>query len=92
VKVFQQETQLRTSGGLSVRDITEEVVEVVRESGVVDGIACVYSPNTTCCVRVDEGIACVYSPHTTCCVRVNEFEQRFLEDFAPRLLRLVTRA
>jgi hypothetical protein len=39
VKVFQQETQLRTSGGLSVRDITEEVIEVVRESGVVDGIA-----------------------------------------------------
>jgi len=54
VKVFQQETQLRTSGGLSVRDITEEVVEVVRESGVVDGIACVYSPHTTCCVRVNE--------------------------------------
>ena len=54
MKVFQQETQLRTSGGLSVRDITEEVVEVVRESGVVDGIACVYSPHTTCCVRVNE--------------------------------------
>jgi thiamine phosphate synthase YjbQ (UPF0047 family) len=53
VKVFQQETQLRTSGGLSVRDITEEVIEVVRESGVVDGIACVYSPHTTCCVRVN---------------------------------------
>jgi len=54
VKVFQQETQLRTSGGLSVRDITEEVIDVVRESGVVDGIACVYSPHTTCCVRVNE--------------------------------------
>jgi len=54
VKVFQHERQLRTSGGLSVRDITEEVVEAVRESGVVDGIACVYSPHTTCCVRVNE--------------------------------------
>ena len=54
MKVFQQETELRTSGGLSVRDITEEVIDVVRESGVIDGIACVYSPHTTCCVRVNE--------------------------------------
>jgi secondary thiamine-phosphate synthase enzyme len=54
VKVFQHETQLRTTGGLTVTDITEEVIEVVRESGVVDGIACIYSPHTTCCVRVNE--------------------------------------
>jgi secondary thiamine-phosphate synthase enzyme len=54
VKVFQHERQLRTTGGLAVRDITEEVAEAVRESGVVDGIACVYSPHTTCCVRVNE--------------------------------------
>ena len=49
VKVFQHERQLRTSGGLSVRDITDDVVEAVRASGVSDGIACVYSPHTTCC-------------------------------------------
>jgi secondary thiamine-phosphate synthase enzyme len=54
VKVFQQETRLRTAGGLSVRDITDEVNEAVRTSGVKDGIACVYSPHTTCCVRVNE--------------------------------------
>jgi secondary thiamine-phosphate synthase enzyme len=54
VKVFQHERQLRTTGGLAVRDITEEVSEAVRESGVIDGIACVYSPHTTCCVRVNE--------------------------------------
>ena len=54
MKVFQHEKQLRTTGGLAVRDITEEVVDAVRESGVVDGIACVYSPHTTCCVRVNE--------------------------------------
>ena len=28
--------------------------EVVRESGIVDGICCVYSPHTTCSVRVNE--------------------------------------
>ena len=37
-----------------VRDITDEVTETVRESGVTDGIACIYSPHTTCCVRVNE--------------------------------------
>jgi len=54
VKVFQRETELRTAGGLAVRDITEEVIEAVRESGISEGIACIYSPHTTCCVRVNE--------------------------------------
>ena len=54
MKVFQRETHVRTVGGLAVRDITDEVTEVVHESGVQDGIACVYSPHTTCCVRVNE--------------------------------------
>jgi secondary thiamine-phosphate synthase enzyme len=54
VKVYQRETELRTAGGLSVRDITDEVNEAVQESGVIEGIACVYSPHTTCCVRVNE--------------------------------------
>ena len=54
VKVFQGEKSLRTEGGLSVRDITEDVAEAVRESGVQNGIVCVYSPHTTCCIRVNE--------------------------------------
>jgi secondary thiamine-phosphate synthase enzyme len=54
VKVFQHERTLRTTGGLSVRDITDEVNEAVRASGILNGIACVYSPHTTCCVRVNE--------------------------------------
>jgi len=54
VKVFQHERRLRTTGGLSVRDITDEVNAAVGESGIRDGIACVYSPHTTCCVRVNE--------------------------------------
>jgi secondary thiamine-phosphate synthase enzyme len=54
VKVFQQERRLRTTGGLSVRDITDEVNQAVRDSGIANGIACVYSPHTTCCVRVNE--------------------------------------
>jgi secondary thiamine-phosphate synthase enzyme len=54
VKVFQGVKQLRTEGGLSVRDITDEVAAAVRESSVRNGIVCVYSPHTTCCVRVNE--------------------------------------
>ena len=37
-----------------MRDITDEVTAAVKESGVRDGIVCVYSPHTTCCVRVNE--------------------------------------
>ena len=54
MEAFQEERQLRTEGRLAVRDITAEVADAVRESGVRNGIACVYSPHTTCCVRVNE--------------------------------------
>ena len=54
MKVFQRQRELRTAGGLAVRDITDEVNEAVQESGIVEGIACIYSPHTTCCVRVNE--------------------------------------
>ena len=54
MKTFHRETTLRTAGGLSVTDITEQVQEAVRESGVNDGVCCVYSPHTTCSVRVNE--------------------------------------
>ena len=54
MKSFHREEQLRTAGGLSVTDITEQVQEAVRESGVRDGVCCVYSPHTTCSVRVNE--------------------------------------
>ena len=54
VKVFQQEQRFRTSRGLAVRDITDDVAAAVRESAITDGIACVYSPHTTCCIRVNE--------------------------------------
>jgi secondary thiamine-phosphate synthase enzyme len=54
VKVFSQERQIRTAGGLTVTDITDDVAESVRESGVRNGIACIYSPHTTCSVRVNE--------------------------------------
>ena len=54
MKVFQHERLIRTAGGLTVTDITDDVRAAVRDSGVDNGIACVYSPHTTCCVRVNE--------------------------------------
>mgnify|MGYP002336179405 CR=1 FL=1 len=54
MKTFHREVRLRTAGGLSVTDITEQVQEAVDESGVRDGVCCVYSPHTTCSVRVNE--------------------------------------
>jgi secondary thiamine-phosphate synthase enzyme len=54
VKTFQSESQLRTAGGLTVTDITEDVRDAVRQSGITDGICAVYSPHTTCSVRVNE--------------------------------------
>ena len=54
MKVFSHERQLRTAGGLTVTDITDDVADCVRSSGVRNGIACVYSPHTTCSVRVNE--------------------------------------
>ena len=54
VKVFQAERRFQTGSHLQVTDITDDVRELVRESGVTDGICLVYSPHTTCCVRVNE--------------------------------------
>jgi secondary thiamine-phosphate synthase enzyme len=41
-------------GPPSVVDITEEVVDAVQESGVSEGICCVYSLHTTAVIRVNE--------------------------------------
>ena len=54
MKAFQLEHSLRTAGGLTVTDITEEVRDAVHQSGVTEGICNVYSPHTTCSVRVNE--------------------------------------
>jgi secondary thiamine-phosphate synthase enzyme len=53
-KVLHREVRFRTAGGLTVTDITDDVREAVTESGVQNGICCIYSPHTTCAVRVNE--------------------------------------
>jgi secondary thiamine-phosphate synthase enzyme len=53
-RTLHRETRLRTAGGLTVTDITDEVADAVQASGVRNGICCVYSPHTTCSIRVNE--------------------------------------
>jgi secondary thiamine-phosphate synthase enzyme len=54
VRTFQRERHLRTAGGLTITDITDDVRDIITESGIKDGVVCVYSPHTTCSVRVNE--------------------------------------
>lgn len=45
-----EEFETKTGGRLDTLDVTEEVVSIVRASGVQHGSALVFSPHTTCCV------------------------------------------
>ncbi len=47
--------QVRTSRREEMVDVTSEVREQVRRSGVGDGICFLYTPHTTCAVTVNEG-------------------------------------
>jgi secondary thiamine-phosphate synthase enzyme len=50
--ILFEEFETKTGGRLDALDITEEVVDVVRSSGVVKGSVLVFSPHTTCCVLI----------------------------------------
>jgi secondary thiamine-phosphate synthase enzyme len=54
LELQEQVPRPRTSGGFTVTDITNDVNAAIRDSGIRNGLACVYSPHTTCCVRVNE--------------------------------------
>lgn len=50
--VHFQEFETKTGGRLDALDITDEVVDVVRGSGITTGNALVFSPHTTCVVLI----------------------------------------
>jgi secondary thiamine-phosphate synthase enzyme len=50
--ILLEEFETKTGGRLDALDVTEEVEDVVRESGVRQGSVLVFSPHTTCCVLV----------------------------------------
>jgi secondary thiamine-phosphate synthase enzyme len=50
-----EEFETKTGGRLDALDITEEVLEVARASGVTRGNVLVFSPHTTCSVMIARG-------------------------------------
>jgi len=50
-----EEFETKTGGRLDALDITEEVLEVARASGVTRGNVLVFSPHTTCSVMIAQG-------------------------------------
>ena len=52
--VHHETVRLDTSPGVQAIDITRQVVEAVRASGVHDGLACVFSPSSTSAVIANE--------------------------------------
>ncbi len=50
--ILTQEFETKTGGKLDALDVTDEVEEVVRGSGVTSGNVLVFSPHTTCCVLI----------------------------------------
>lgn len=51
---YYQELSVTTDGSFTVRDVTEQVSAVVRESGVVEGMVAITSMHTTCALSVNE--------------------------------------
>jgi secondary thiamine-phosphate synthase enzyme len=53
--IVYEEFETKTGGRLDALDLTDEVNDLVRSSGVKNGSVLVYSPHTTCCVLVANG-------------------------------------
>ena len=47
MRVYQGEIELETKGENDMIDLTDEVQRVVRESGIKEGIACIFVPGST---------------------------------------------
>ena len=52
VVVVLEEIETKTGGRLDTLDVTDDVVRVVRTSGITQGTALVFSPHTTCSILI----------------------------------------
>jgi secondary thiamine-phosphate synthase enzyme len=50
--ILFKEFETKTGCKLDALDVTEDVTDLVRTSGVIEGSVLVFSPHTTCCVMV----------------------------------------
>ena len=54
-KVYQKELELQSRGWIpTFHDVSKEVMEIVKASGVKNGTVCIASHHTTCSVMVQE--------------------------------------
>jgi secondary thiamine-phosphate synthase enzyme len=54
MRFVMQNHSFRTEACGQFRDVTQDVLDVVRDSGVSNGMALVYSPHTTCSILINE--------------------------------------
>src|SRR5437660_6137910 len=54
MKMLFENHSFATTKCMEFRDVTDDVVDTVRRSGVADGMALVYSPHTTCAIVINE--------------------------------------
>ncbi len=47
-----REFETKTAGALDAIDVTGDLEHVVKEAGIDNGVAVVFSPHTTCCILV----------------------------------------
>jgi len=54
VKVYFRELKLSTTEKLQLVDITRQVEEIVKESGVVNGVCLIFAPHATAAIIMNE--------------------------------------
>jgi secondary thiamine-phosphate synthase enzyme len=54
MKTFLKELSVKTGGRVEFRDVTREVEETVRESGIKSGVAIIFTPHTTTGIFMNE--------------------------------------
>lgn len=52
--VAREIVRLETRGGVEAFDITDRVVAAISKSGVKEGLACIFTPSSTCAVITNE--------------------------------------
>ncbi len=68
-KLYQKELELQSRGWIpTFHDISREVIEVVKESGIQNGTVCIASHHTTCSVMIQE-----------CSHDIDSFDLEFLQ-------------
>ena len=72
-RVFTRQVQLHTTEAMEFIDVTEDVLAAVRDSGIRDGIAVVFSAHTTAGIAINEDEPLLLGDM-----------RRRLEEFAPR--------